>query len=52
MALRSDFNFNLPPHLIAQRPLADRESSKLLVIHPDQGIVAHSSVRELHQWLS
>ena len=52
MTLRSDFNFDLPAHLIAQRPEEDRGASRLLVIHPDQGIVAHSAIRELNQWLA
>ena len=52
MTLRSDFNFDLPAHLIAQRPLEDRGASRLLVIHPDQGIVAHSTICELNQWLA
>jgi len=29
-----DFDFNLPPELIAQRPLADRTASRLLVVDP------------------
>jgi len=29
----SDFNYNLPPELIAQHPLPDRSSSRLLVLH-------------------
>ncbi len=52
MTLRSNFNFDLPPHLIAQRPLEDRGASKLLVVHPDRGIVAHSHIRELNRWIS
>ena len=28
----SDFNFNLPEHLIAQTPLEERETSKLMVV--------------------
>ena len=34
----SDFNYNLPPELIAQHPLPDRSSSRLLVLnqHPHQ----------------
>ena len=37
----SDFNYNLPPELIAQHPLPDRSSSRLLVLHQniDQEII-------------
>lgn len=31
----SDFNYNLPPELIAQHPLPDRSSSRLLVLNQD-----------------
>lgn len=51
MTLRSDFYFDLPDHLIAQRPLDDRNASKLMVVHPAHGVVAHSTVGELHRWL-
>lgn len=30
----SDFDFDLPPELIAQRPLSDRTASRLLVVDP------------------
>ena len=29
----SDFDFDLPPRLIAQHPLADRSGSRLLHVH-------------------
>ena len=32
----SDFNFNLPPSLIAQKPTPKREGSRLLVLHKDR----------------
>ena len=31
----SDFDFDLPPRLIAQHPLADRSGSRLLHVHED-----------------
>ena len=33
----SDFYFDLPEELIAQEPLADRASSRLMVVHKDSG---------------
>jgi S-adenosylmethionine:tRNA ribosyltransferase-isomerase len=38
MTLRtSDFDYHLPPDLIAQHPLAERGTSRLLVVHRDTG---------------
>ena len=34
----SDFTFELPEELIAQDPLADRSSSRLLVLDKETGI--------------
>ena len=33
----SDFNFELPPELIAQEPLAERTSSRMLVMERETG---------------
>jgi len=42
------FDFHLPPEQIAQRPAADRESSKLLVLDRATGaITAHTTIHEL-----
>ena len=30
---KSDFHFDLPPEMIAQRPLAERSASRLLVVN-------------------
>ena len=37
----SDFEYHLPPGLIAQEPLADRSASRLLVLHSATGAVEH-----------
>ena len=37
----SEFNFDLPEELIAQEPLADRASSRLLVANKQTGTIAH-----------
>lgn len=38
---KSDFSFELPKELIAQDPLEDRSSSRLLVLDKDTGAIAH-----------
>lgn len=38
---RSDFNFSLPPQLIAQHPLAERTASRLLCLDGSTGAIAH-----------
>jgi S-adenosylmethionine:tRNA ribosyltransferase-isomerase len=43
----SSFNFPLPERLIAQHPLAERDSSRLMVVHRDTGAVEHRIFREL-----
>ena len=35
-----DYNYNLPPELIAQTPLKDRSSSKLLVLDKNSGTIS------------
>jgi S-adenosylmethionine:tRNA ribosyltransferase-isomerase len=47
----ADFDFDLPPDLIAQKPSADRESSRLLVLDRRTGATTHTAVRELPAWL-
>lgn len=37
----SDFDYNLPVELIAQRPLADRSGSRLLYIDRSRRTVSH-----------
>jgi len=43
----SDFNYALPPGLIAQRPLPERDASRLLFLDRNTGGVARRSVRDL-----
>ncbi len=51
--LRVDqFDYHLPPELIAQTPLPDRAASRLLVIERQTGALHHSQIRELPRWLT
>src|SRR5512141_2652948 len=42
-----DFDFPLPPELIAQEPVPDRTGSRLLCLDRASGAILHSSVRAL-----
>ncbi|MCI0370227.1 MAG: tRNA preQ1(34) S-adenosylmethionine ribosyltransferase-isomerase QueA [candidate division NC10 bacterium] len=46
MQLR-DFHYALPPGLIAQHPLPERDASRLLLLDRGTGTVAHRSFRDL-----
>lgn len=51
-ALRtSDFEFDLPEALIAQEPLEDRESARMMVVDRKEGTLAHHAVRDLPRFL-
>lgn len=45
--LTSDFDFRLPPELIAQQPLARRDDSRLMVVNRANGIIEHRRFRDL-----
>ena len=47
----SDFNFDLPQELIAQDPLEDRASSRLLVLDKENGEVKHKHFRDVLKYL-
>ena len=46
-----DFDYNLPEKLIAQTPLKDRSSSKLLVLDGTTGEIAHKTFTEIKDYL-
>lgn len=48
---RQDFYYELPEELIAQDPLADRSSSRLLVLDKESGAVSHHVFREITDYL-
>jgi S-adenosylmethionine:tRNA ribosyltransferase-isomerase len=43
----SDFDFHLPPELIAQFPAAQRDESRLLVFHRDTASIEHKKFRDV-----
>jgi S-adenosylmethionine:tRNA ribosyltransferase-isomerase len=43
----ADFNFDLPPGLIAQHPAPQRDESRLLILHRARGNVEHGQFRDL-----
>ena len=47
----SEFNFDLPEELIAQEPLADRASSRLLVANKQTGTIAHRHFYYIKEYL-
>ena len=47
----SDFYFDLPQELIAQDPLEDRASSRLLVLDKETGDVTHKHFRDIKKYL-
>ncbi|MBQ9122344.1 MAG: tRNA preQ1(34) S-adenosylmethionine ribosyltransferase-isomerase QueA [Lachnospiraceae bacterium] len=47
----SDFYFDLPQELIAQDPLKDRSSSRLLVLDKETGAVEHHIFKEIVDYL-
>ncbi|MGN1377962.1 MAG: tRNA preQ1(34) S-adenosylmethionine ribosyltransferase-isomerase QueA [Dorea sp.] len=48
---RQDFYYELPEELIAQDPLEDRSSSRLLVLDKESGAVSHHVFKEIVDYL-
>ena len=48
----SDFNFDLPEELIAQDPLEDRSSSRLLTLDKKTGAIGHDIFRNITNYLN
>jgi S-adenosylmethionine:tRNA ribosyltransferase-isomerase len=46
-----DFDYHLPPALVAQYPLAPRDASRLLVVERATGALSHARFRDLANWL-
>ena len=47
----ADFDYPLPPELIAQEPLADRAASRMLVVHRGLGTWEDRTFRDLPGYL-
>lgn len=47
----SDFDYHLPPEMIAQTPVEPRDSSRLLVLHRESGQREHKIFRDLPAYL-
>lgn len=47
----ADYDFRLPPELIAQAPAAHREDARLLVLDRRSGTLRHKTVTNLPEWL-
>ncbi len=52
MALRTrDFDYHLPPELIASRPLPERSASRMLVVHRATGRIEHRMFLDFPEYL-
>jgi S-adenosylmethionine:tRNA ribosyltransferase-isomerase len=47
-----DFDYELPEHLIAQTPLKDRASSRLLILDKDTGNIEHKHFHDIIDYLN
>ncbi len=47
----SEFDYRLPPEMIAQHPVEPRDSSRLLVVHRDTGALEHRIFRDITGYL-
>jgi len=47
----SDFDYTLPPDLIAQTPIEPRDAARLLVIHRESGTIEHRVFQDLVNYL-
>ena len=52
MIKTSDFDYHLPEELIAQTPLTDRTSSRLLVIDKVTGAIEHKHFSDIIDYLT
>jgi len=49
--LTKDFHYHLPPELIASRPLAERSSSRMMVIHRNTGEIEHRAFTDFESFM-
>ena len=48
----SDFDYHLPPELIAQEPLPERSASRMMVVRRETGVIEHKQVVDLPEYLN
>ena len=48
----SDYDFHLPPDLIAQRPLARRDASRLMVVDRASGEIRHENFTHIAELIA
>ncbi len=46
-----DFDYDLPPELIAQTPVEPRDTSRLMVVHRATGLIEHRTFRDVGDYL-
>ena len=51
MIKTSDFDYELPQELIAQTPLKDRKTSRMMVVHKNTGVLEHLHFYDLPEYL-
>ncbi len=51
-SLIQDYDYPLPPELVAQYPLAERDTSRLMVLNRHRGEIHHAGFRDLPRWLT
>ena len=51
MPLIEDYDYDLPPELVAQYPMEPRDASRLMVLSRASGEIRQAHFRELPQWL-
>ena len=49
--LTKDFDYHLPDELIASRPLEDRSSSRMLVVHRETGKIEHKMFKDFPEYM-
>lgn len=49
--LTREFDYHLPPELIAQEPVEPRDASRMLVLHRSEGQIEHRQFREILRYL-
>lgn len=47
----SDYDYHLPPELIAQEPLQKRDSSRMMVLHRNSGLIENTFFKNLSTYL-